>query len=331
MTAEESIRTAMIDLENKEELLSLYLSHAQDLDANTNLLAEDDITTISLSSWLALSPLDLLQRLLSVDGGDVATLARSLTQSEKLTHDQIQGYLCQYRKVDTFIGYCSYYVTEVLSGDDKSEVFSFTSFVLDMCYQSNQGEEWRSHDFVECLMMCINVLEKNTFVLNDDDLLTQVKECERVLWNVKAGETIHECYRVTMLQIRDWMREDMSWVQSRKEDCQCSTLSLEDLHTLLKRPSVRYLQTIASNQLQHMTSYSMIQYLQTLLQKSFPFLPSDIVPYLLLSVLLQVGSNDSLNAVNRLTRSLRKDFIQETVLQVVKESILSLNRCFISH
>ena len=104
ITAEESIRSEFTNLENKEELLSLYLTHAQELDVSTELLIEDDVTTLSLSSWLALSPLELLQRLLSVGGGDIATLARSLTQSEKLTHDQIQGYLCQSQKVDTFIG-----------------------------------------------------------------------------------------------------------------------------------------------------------------------------------------------------------------------------------
>ena len=121
------------------------------------------------------------------------------------------------------------------------------------------------------------------------------------------------------------MREDSLWVSSHKES-QCSVLSLSDLYSLLKRPSIQYLQAIASYQLKYMTASSVIHHLQTLLQKSFQFLPSDCLPYFLLSVLLQVGTNDSLNTVTRLTENLRKDFIQETVLQVVQDSILSLNR-----
>lgn len=325
ITAEESIRSEFTNLENKEELLSLYLTHAQELDVSTELLIEDDVTTLSLSSWLALSPLELLQRLLSVGGGDIATLARSLTQSEKLTHDQIQGYLCQSQKVDTFIGYCDYYITEVLPNDNKSEAVTFATFVLTMCYQPSQRNEWQTHECVECLLKCLRMILNDSQISHEDDLMNQVKECERVLLCVQEAEMIHDYHNCSILQIRDWMREDSLWVSSHKES-QCSVLSLSDLYSLLKRPSIQYLQAIASYQLKYMTASSVIHHLQTLLQKSFQFLPSDCLPYFLLSVLLQVGTNDSLNTVTRLTENLRKDFIQETVLQVVQDSILSLNR-----
>ena len=197
------LQAPLIDLENKADLLQLYLSHSQYIDNGIELFDdEDDVTMLSLEAWIALPPIDLLSRLVQVNSGDIADLARSLTQTEKLTHSQIQGYLCQCDKVDAFVNYCVYYVEEILPSDPQADALEFANFVISMCFStipntsssssstatttntsSSSSHSFWNHqiDLIPAILPSIEKLSSNVFILNDSNLLATLRLCQQSL------------------------------------------------------------------------------------------------------------------------------------------------------
>lgn len=190
-SVESSITAPLVELENKEDLMMIYLTHSQTIDSTVDLLEDDDdISTLSLASWIELPPIQVLNKLVRVNGDDIATLARSLTETEKLTHFQIQGYLGQCDQVDAIANYCMYYVNEILPSDPQAETLTFARFVISICYYQSTAEEDRGHglsfwgmrmDCMNKILETVKALAVNAFVEHDEDLLSSIRLCERAL------------------------------------------------------------------------------------------------------------------------------------------------------
>ena len=357
-----NLQAPLIEIENKADLLQLYLSHSQEIDNGVELLDDDDdVTTLSLETWIALSPLDLLSRLIQVNSGDIADLARSLTQTDKLTHSQIQGYLCQCDKVDAFVNYCTYYVEEILPSDPQSNALEFANFVISMCFSNTtttttttttQPSSFWNHqiDLIPTILPSINQLSSNVFILNNPPLLATLQLCQQSLSCLQitlpllhrkpsstssassiptllSGEfSINSLKKMTATTVRQWLEEDAHWLsEALMDDMKCESMELSELLTLLQRPSIRFLQSVAFISLQHTSISATITLLEKLINLVFSFLPADILSHLLLSVLLHVGSGEALNTIHRLTNQMKREFVQSTVLQNVCDMVLSMH------
>ena len=131
---------------------------------------------------------------------------------------------------------------------------------------------------------------------------------------------------MTIATVRQWLEEDSHWLSEvMTEEGNCESMDLNELLTLLQRPSIRFLQSVAFVSLQQNSIASTVTLLEKLTTLVFSFLPADILSHLLLSVLLQVGSGEALNTIHRLINQMKQEFVQSTVLQNVCDMVLSMN------
>lgn len=293
------------------DLLLVYHNQVYAVDETVRLLS-DDTDEMTLEQWLIMSSNERVQILFQSSHGDYCSIIRYVVSQGLITCEAISGYITafiQEGNVSLFLCFGKFMQEQRLSLLLKQEVEQFASFFI--LHTKSTHYSFSREDLEVLLSLVLSILDHP---LIPSDLGEQLQYVKKLL---TVSITLNKEISISIPEIESIFNSEPKWCE--EHPISFSSATVEEINEYLLLKSSQLLKDYY--QQSHVSNLA----IGSLRETCFSYLPSEIVNYILLPIMITENTLSSLNSASVLTASINNEWLNETVLRSVNSTILSMN------
>ena len=303
--------SVLVSLSKRMELLQYSNEQKYQISDGMELFTDDEEMTIS--NWRVLSSSEIIHSILQVLHDDYDSFIQYITKKQLLSDKEIMEYLDQSMKEKSpsfLLCWISFIENNRLDLMLKGELEEFTSFFIR--HLKNPEYEFTVEN-LESLQACsVRILQHP---LLSSTFSQQIQLLSHYL---EVTRTLQPIVSVSLIQMEKILSEEEDWCKEHPIDFQ--TASNEEITAYTSLQSSLLLKQI------YIKYHYSFKQLSSIQESCFSYLPSSLLKYLLLPIMLEENTLSSLNSASSLTEQMNHDWLNSIVLLSVNNTILSLNQ-----